>query len=129
MPKDLKDRWQKPGDEKKTIFPTLYDSRVYKEIRKRSVLNGKVYYATQLYDYTDARVAKTDNLRLRSIGLNYRLPGEITSKLWLQEFSVNFQVTNLFVIKAKEWRGRDPESGDSNIPMPRTYSVGVNVTF
>ena len=129
LPKDLKDRWQKPGDEKKTIFPTLYDSRVYKEIRKRSVLNGKVYYATQLYDYTDARVAKTDNLRLRSIGLNYRLPGEITSKLWLQEFSVNFQVTNLFVIKAKEWRGRDPESGDSNIPMPRTYSVGVNVTF
>ena len=114
---------------KKTIFPTLYDSRVYKEIRKRSVLNGKVYYATQLDDYTDVRVAKTDNLRLRSIGLNYRLPGEITSKLWLQEFSVNFQVTNLFVIKAKEWRGRDPESGDSNIPMPRTYSVGVNVTF
>ena len=93
------------------------------------MLNGKVYYATQLYDYTDVRVAKTDNLRLRSIGLNYRLPGEITSKLWLQEFSVNFQVTNLFVIKAKEWRGRDPESGDSNIPMPRTYSVGVNVTF
>lgn len=129
LPKELKNRWQQPGDEKNTIFPTLYDSRVYKKINQRSALKGDIYNGTELYDYTDMRVAKTDNLRLRSIGLQYRLPNEMTSKLYLQEVSVNFQATNLFVIKAKEWQGRDPESGDSNTPMPRTYSMGINVTF
>ena len=129
LSKELNNRWQQPGDEKHTIFPVLFNDREYNELNRRSILQGEMLTAPMLYDYTDVRVAKTDNLRLRSIALNYRLPATITDKLHLQELSLNFQATNLFIIKAKEWRGRDPESGDSNTPLPRTYSLGLNVTF
>ena len=90
---------------------------------------GSVYYGTQLYDKTDVRVAKIDNVRLRNLSLMYRMPTKILEKIKIQDISLNFQATNLFQIAAKEWRGRDPESGDSNTPIPRTYSLGLNVTF
>ena len=129
--KELKHRWNNPGDENSTIFPALYDNRTYNQLNQKSALDGRgsVYYGTQLYDKTDVRVAKIDNVRLRNLSLMYRIPTKILEKIKIQDISFNFQATNLFQIAAKEWRGRDPESGDSNTPIPRTYSLGLNVTF
>ncbi|MFR7876306.1 MAG: hypothetical protein ACLU4J_07840 [Butyricimonas paravirosa] len=42
---------------------------------------------------------------------------------------VRFQVTNLFTIADKKWKGLDPETNGANIPALPTYSFGINVSF
>ena len=77
----------------------------------------------------DARVAKTDNLRLRSLSLSYLVPSKYTKKVGVQDAMIAFQTQNLFLIADKAWNGRDPESGSANMPIPKVYTFTLNVSF
>jgi len=125
--KDLTKRWQNPGDEKHTIFPVLYSDELYDELNEKGVSN--VYQGLYLYDVCDARVAKTDNLRLRSLSLSYLVPSKYTKKVGVQDAMIAFQTQNLFLIADKAWNGRDPESGSANMPIPKVYTFTLNVSF
>ncbi len=131
--KEYIDRWREPGDESHTNIPVIWDADKYSEAR--SALNAPVYLSSsyknplQMYDYSTARIAKTDNLRLRSLNISYLFPEKITTKLGVQSLMINLQAENLFIICDKRWQGRDPESGGSNTPSPKVFSLGLNMTF
>jgi TonB-linked SusC/RagA family outer membrane protein len=130
--KDLNNRWREPGDELYTSIPAIWDSEKYSQAKDE--LDAPVYLTSsknplQMYDYSSARVARTDNIRLRNINVSYVFPEAKASQLGLESFIINFQVENLFIICDKRWQGRDPESGSSNTPIPKIFSIGLNLTF
>ncbi|MDR2914646.1 MAG: TonB-dependent receptor [Tannerella sp.] len=130
LPAALNEHWKKPGDELRTNYPALYDSDFYSSINKRSSLNDhSMIRGNQMYDYSDIRVASTDNLRLRNITLSYYLPKTFTGKLGIDAASISLEATNLFIIASKKWQGQDPESGYSNTPVPKTYTLGLTIHF
>ncbi len=64
----------------------------------------------------------TSFLRLQDISMSYRIPEKYFSGK-LDNFKVFGSVRNLLTFS--KWPGWDPESG--NDPMPRIYSIGLNI--
>lgn len=71
---------------------------------------------------------KGDYIRLRTLQLGYNFPKLITEKLKLQNMRVYVTGSNIW-IWTLEYEGWDPESGGGQLPIPKIYSFGVNVTF
>jgi hypothetical protein len=71
---------------------------------------------------------KGDYIRLRTLQLGYNFPKTITEKLKLQNMRVYVTGSNIW-IWTLEYEGWDPESGGGQLPIPKIYSFGVNVTF
>jgi hypothetical protein len=70
-------------------------------------------------------------LRLRNLTLAYNLPASITNKAFISNARIFAQGQNLFTVT--RYTGFDPEDSNNiqmaNYPVPRTYTVGVDVTF
>ncbi|MBN1924996.1 MAG: TonB-dependent receptor [Prolixibacteraceae bacterium] len=89
--------------------------------------------------FSDLYIHDADYLRIKSINLGYDLCNSILKKSGIERFRVYVSATNILTIT--EYNGFDPEvgygSGDAYAsgidmgfyPSPRTYLVGVNVTF
>ena len=129
-----KERWRKKGDI--TDVPKIHNAEEFGAInaayRKENDITGTdvQYRNLKGYDISDLRVAKTDNMRLRNVGLMWIVPSEWVQKNWrMESVSLSFQCQNLFLLADKRWEGRDPESGGSNTPLPKTFTFGVNVSF
>ncbi|MDL2302952.1 MULTISPECIES: SusC/RagA family TonB-linked outer membrane protein [unclassified Dysgonomonas] len=124
-PKEFKNRWIIPGDEEYTDIPVILSSRQYSKYN-----NMTNAYST--YNYSSARVAKGDFIRLKDISLNYDVP-----KAWLgphvKNASLRFLATNLFLLYAdKKLNGQDPEfvqSGGVAAPVPRQFTMSVRLGF
>lgn len=100
---------QNPGSNVPAL--TLSDSN--NETRQSSYLNVNASY-----------------FKLRNVQLGYTLPEPTMEKLHMEKLRLYLMAENLFWIKSKEFQGPDPERTDVNvIPIPRTFSVGVNVSF
>jgi TonB-linked SusC/RagA family outer membrane protein len=132
--KEIGNRWKKPGDEQFTNIPALYDVVAFQSLPKRPVSTGgkirTTTASTDLYDRSDIMIASTDNLRMNSLGVNYLLRGETLKKFGVQTMDLSFQVTNLFLIADRAWRGRDPEqSSSANVRPPSTYTLGLSLSF
>jgi TonB-linked SusC/RagA family outer membrane protein len=69
--------------------------------------------------------------KLRNISLGYKVPVSALKKIGvIKELRVYGMADNVFWVTSKEWQGPDPERTDVNtIPIPRTISFGVNVSF
>lgn len=69
--------------------------------------------------------------KLRNISLGYKVPASTLKQIGVvKELRVYCMADNVFWITSKEWQGPDPERTDVNtIPIPRTISFGVNVSF
>lgn len=68
--------------------------------------------------------------KIRNISLGYNLPDTFSKKIGLSRARVYVMGDNLFWVKSKEFKGPDPErQGINSIPVPTTYSAGLNVTF
>jgi hypothetical protein len=94
----------------------------------KNVSGARHIYPYTLYNYSDIRVAKADFLKLKMVSLSYRFKSEWLQTLHLSNLMLRAQVTNLFTIANKKWNGLDPETR-TGIPMVRTYSMSVNVSF
>ena len=135
MPKEFVKRWKKPGDEQFTNIPTIpgyvwdpigwdyetpwvwlpdYDGYV------------EVYEA---YNYSDARVVNASFLRCNNISLSYNLPDQLLKYVRVKSVSVRASVSNPFIIVSKDYKSMDPEVATGNQPIPRVYSMGLNVSF
>lgn len=126
LPKEFKNRWVLPGDEKYTDIPLIATTRqAYKY--GRSTL-ATVYNA---YNYSSTRIAKGDFIRMKEIALGYDFPKTITSTLGLNSLSLKLQATNLFLIYADDkLNGQDPEffnSGGVSSPIPKQWTFTVRV--
>ena len=101
-----KKRWRKPGDEKYTDVPVLYNDRVASDFERNVSAEdrGAAEECTYFYDLSDFRVAKADFLRLRSVGLSYIMPEKLLKGMGISSMMIRFQASNLFVWAHKDWK-------------------------
>lgn len=125
FPKELKNRWMMPGDEKITNVPAILNGRT------NTTIAGKQTY--QMYNKSTERVAKGDFIRLKDLTIGYRIPKSVLGKSGISNANVSFQATNLWLIYSdKKLSGIDPEfflSGGVSSPVSRMYTMTLNLTF
>ena len=126
MPKEFKNRWVQPGDEKYTTIPVIASRRQYKNYDYLS----RAYNA---YNYSTERVAKGDFIRMKEISLGYDFPAKWFKNMALNSLSLKLQGTDLFLIYAdKKLNGQDPEffrAGGVSAPMPKQFTLTVKAGF
>ena len=123
-PKEFKNRWMVPGDEAYTSVPVIASLR-----QNRNDTN--LSYAYNAYNYSDARIAKGDFIRMKEISLSYDFSKKLISKLHLSNLSLKLQATNLFLIYAdKKLNGQDPEffnTGGVAVPVPKQFTLTLRL--
>ncbi|HBG42703.1 MAG TPA: SusC/RagA family TonB-linked outer membrane protein, partial [Porphyromonadaceae bacterium] len=72
--------------------------------------------------------------KLKNLQIGYRLPEKIVKRLSLQNLYVYVNGTDLFTLVSSKYEGFDPErdtfsDGYGHYPIPRIYSVGLNINF
>ncbi|MBD5183109.1 MAG: SusC/RagA family TonB-linked outer membrane protein [Bacteroidales bacterium] len=124
--KEFKNRWTVPGDEKYTDIPVIAS-------REQNRANTNLSYAYNAYNYSTARVAKGDFIRMKEISLAYQFPQKVLQAIRFQSAMVKLQATNLFLIYAdKKLNGQDPEffnTGGVAAPTPKQFTLTVNFGF
>ena len=124
MPREFRNRWMTPGDERYTDVPTIVSSR---QVRNDS----KLSYAYNAYNYSTARIAKGDFIRMKEISLTYDFPKRWIKKLRMSNLALKIQATNLFLIYAdKKLNGQDPEffnSGGVATPVPKQFTLTLKI--
>jgi len=136
MSDDFVNRWKNAGDENITNIPVLSNDpglNVYSTTftdREIDICDN----AWQMYNMSNIRTCSGDFLRFRTLNLRYALSKELCKKLSLNDVSFRLEVSNLFTLKSKKLKGRDPEQVSMTkdtgaIPLARTYTMGLNVTF
>ncbi|RXF70558.1 TonB-dependent receptor [Arcticibacter tournemirensis] len=66
-------------------------------------------------------------LKLKNIQLGYTLPSSVAGRLNIKNLRVYLQGQDLFTIT--KYKGADPEGLGYPYPLPRIYTVGLNVGF
>ena len=74
---------------------------------------GFMYYAPRSF------------VRIQDVSIAYNLPPTAVQRIHLKSMRIFVSTRNLATFT--QWPGWDPESG--NIPMPRTYTLGLNITL
>lgn len=124
MPKEFKNRWVQPGDEFITDVPVILAARQVDNDRWLKTL----YNA---YNYSTARIAKGDFIRMKEISLSYDFPKTWLSLFNISDASLKLQATNLFLIYAdSKLNGQDPEffrSGGVSAPMPKQFTLTLRL--
>jgi hypothetical protein len=87
---------------------------------------------------SDMWVKNGDFLRISNIQIGYTLPKNLVKKASIQNARVYLSIQNLATLSGYNKYG-DPECGQGSVlytgldtgryPMPRTYTLGVNVQF
>jgi TonB dependent receptor len=71
---------------------------------------------------------KASFLRLSDATLGYTLPKNLISRVGITKFRMYVTVQNAFCIT--KFPGTDPESGENfNVPTPRTFMIGINMSL
>ena len=124
MPREFINRWIMPGDETKTNIPVILTKRQVSEDSYMSVL----YNA---YNYSTARMAKGDFIRMKEISLSYDFPKKWLKPLKISDLSLKLQATNLFLIYSdKKLNGQDPEffqAGGVAAPVPKQCTLTLRL--
>lgn len=68
-------------------------------------------------------------LKLRNVQLGYALPESFTGRLKMASARVFIQGQNLITINSEDSTIPDPETPNGQFPIPRVYTMGINVTF
>ena len=73
-------------------------------------------------------------LKLKNIQVGYTLPTEVANKIFLQKCYVYLNATDVFTIVSNKYEGFDPErdtfsDGYNHYPIPRVFSIGLNLSF
>lgn len=122
MPREFKNRWTVQGDEYRTNIPVIAD-------RKLNAEDQYLSYAYNAYNYSTARIAKGDFIRMKEISLAYEFPKKWIEPLKLNNLSLKLQATNLFLIYCDDkLNGQDPEffnTGGVASPMPKQFTLTV----
>ena len=120
----FKNRWMNPGDENSTNVPAILSYRQVKE-------NYELTYGYNAYNYSTARIAKGDFIRMKEVSLEYDFPSAWLKGSPVNNMSLKLQATNLFLIYAdKKLNGQDPEfinAGGVASPMPKQFTMTVRL--
>ena len=124
MTNAFKNRWMAAGEEKETDVPGILSKSQY-------MANTNVRLGYNAYNYSDARIAKGDFIRLKEISLGYDFPAQMFQSSMIKNVSLKLQATNLFLLYAdKRLNGQDPEFynvGGVASPMPKQFTLTVKL--
>lgn len=124
MPREFRNRWTNPGDEKLTNVPVIASVWQNKE-------DTNLKYAYNAYNYSTERIAKGDFIRMKEISLSYDFPKKWIEKIKLNSLSLKAQATNLFLIYAdSKLNGQDPEffnTGGVAVPVPKQFTFTLKI--
>lgn len=82
---------------------------------------------TRTSDYFNVSTAY---FKIRNIQLGYNVPQDVVGRLRLTNVRLYAMAENVFWFKSKRFDGPDPERTDINtVPIPRTLTLGLNVSF
>ncbi|SOD14493.1 SusC/RagA family TonB-linked outer membrane protein [Pedobacter xixiisoli] len=82
---------------------------------------------------SDVNVVDADYVKLRNVSLSYNLPQSFANKIKISSAKITFQMNNIWYWSAAG-NNIDPEtytsnSATRNIPLPKTYLFGFNLTL
>ncbi|MBD0375692.1 MAG: SusC/RagA family protein, partial [Flavisolibacter sp.] len=122
MPKEFYDRWMQPGDELVPgVQPAILDAYT------AYLLSGE--YAYNNYNYSTARVARGDFVRLKTVSLTYQLGKAALSRLGLNALSVTAAAINPWLIYSdSKLKGQDPEffnTGGVAMPVQKQFTLSL----
>ncbi|HMR18018.1 MAG TPA: SusC/RagA family TonB-linked outer membrane protein [Sphingobacterium sp.] len=124
MPREFSNRWMVPGDENFTNVPIIPSMDQLRQ-------DNDLPFAYAAYNYSTARIAKGDFIRMKDVSLSYDIPKAIISNWKVNELGLRFNVTNPFLIYAdKRLYGQDPEfvtAGGVSAPIPRQYTLTLRL--
>jgi len=124
MPKEFKNRWTISGDENYTNVPVIADKRMNQQ-------DANLSYAYNAYNYSTARVAKGDFIRMKEMSIGYDFPKSMIKSFKINDLSLKLQATNLFLIYSdKDLNGQDPEffnSGGVAAPVPKQFTLTLRL--
>ena len=138
--KEFTNRWQVPGDERRTNIPAIINRSdpmfdYYNRHWSQEQGNKTQNFATNLwsmYDHSDLRVVSGNYLKMQTLTLRYSLQPKFLKKTPFSSASVSFSTQNLFTISAKALKGQDPSQAGfakPNLSIRPTYTFGLNVAF
>ncbi|MBL4675509.1 MAG: hypothetical protein JKY70_04790 [Mucilaginibacter sp.] len=114
LPATFNQRWQKPGD------PSNF--------QRLSVQYGEAYDAGSNFYQSDGVYGDASYLRLKNVALSWQLPGQLLSKLHIQNARIYANAQNLLTIT--HYQGNDPETQNFyGIPPLKTVVLGLQITF
>jgi hypothetical protein len=121
---DFENRWMMTGDEEYTTVPAIID-RIH-------AMGSSLSYPYNNYNYSSARVAKGDFIRLKSLSLSYDFPAT-----WLEKTktvrTASFRITgkDLWLIYSdSRLNGQDPEFlNTGGVALPALPQVILSVTL
>ncbi|MBC6112054.1 SusC/RagA family TonB-linked outer membrane protein [Pedobacter fastidiosus] len=124
---ELNNRWRQPGDEAFTTIPSLPSAGSVATTTVTVPGSSAGVYPRQLYDYSTARVVDASFVRLRNLSVGYIVPNAKLKSIGLKSCQIQGSVSNLFYIADKRLNGQDPEVNGNSLPIPRTYSLSLNI--
>lgn len=126
MPKEFKNRWTLPGDEKYTNIPVIASKRQYMNYDNLDA-------AYSAYNYSTERIADGGFIRLKEVSLTYDLPKSFLEKIKFSSASLKVQATNLCLLYAdKKLNGQDPEffnAGGVATPSPKQFTFTLRFSL
>ncbi|MDY3089777.1 MAG: TonB-dependent receptor, partial [Porphyromonas sp.] len=130
MPKEFDNRWVAVGDEAHTDVPVIATrEQVYR--LGSQVPRQDLSIAYSAYNYSTARIAKGDFVRLKEVSLSYDFPQAWAKALFVSSLSLKLQASNLMLLYAdKRLNGQDPEflnAGGVATPLPRQFTMTLRV--
>jgi TonB-linked SusC/RagA family outer membrane protein len=124
---ELVNRWRQPGDEVYTNIPSLPSAGPISSTSMSIPGTSQTPYLRTMYDYSTARVVDASFARLRNVSLGYIVPAKQIQKYGFKSCQLMLSATNLFYIADKRLNGQDPEVNGNSLPIPRTYSLSLNI--
>ena len=129
LPREFKNRWMMSGDENITDIPVIASRNQvdrYGSTALRTAYNA--------YNYSEARIAKGNFIRLKEIALTYTFPQGLLKKTnLLNSASIKLAATNLCLLYAdKKLNGQDPEfinAGGVASPITKQLTATVRLGF
>ena len=126
FPREFKNRWAVPGDEKFTNVPVIASKRQNEQY-------SYLQRAYSAYNYSTERVADGGFIRLKEVSLTYDLPKSFLQKIKFSSASLKLQATNLCLLYAdKKLNGQDPEfftSGGVAVPSPKQFTFTLRFSL
>lgn len=112
-------RWTEPGDEEHTDVPAY--------LPLEAISSGN--YMATVYSESEALITRGDHIRIQDVNLSYTLAKRITENLNMQSIRISAYARNLGILWKANKHGIDPDYVNALYRAPRSYSLGLNVTF
>lgn len=111
----------------------LYELRWTEENNDRNALVPRLGGSGLNNWESDYRLKSASYVRLKQLSFGYNIPNHLLEKIGFSRLRVYFAGTNLFTIDKLSKFGIDPEMPEVNAglyyPQPKTYALGVNLSF